>query len=455
MEFSISVSILFLRYLLNTMKRPAYILVFLCATLFTFFCGIAQENASTVGLGWANNSVNTVIFRKNAITSFKEYQFTAYYDANQNLILAKRKLDSGSWQTQKTPYKGNATDAHNAISLAIDGNGYLHVSWDHHNSSLCYAMSKEPLGLKLSEEKSMTGDREDRITYPQFLNLKNGDLLFMYRDGKSGMGSLVINRFDNTIGKWEQLHKNLIDGEGERNAYWQTCVDKAGNIHISWVWRETWDVSTNHDLCYALSKDGGYTWERSTGEKYTLPISIKSAEYAWKIPRKSSLINQTSMTTDKDNNPIIASYWNEGGSTQYQIVFIENDQWKKINTGFRKSGFELGGGGTKKIPISRPEILSSPKNGKTLHLLFRDGERGNKISLAHCTYPYNSPWKVEDITSFSVGEWEPNYDLELFSKEGKLHIFTQNVTQKDGEGLANIKPTPIKIIEIKKLPHSK
>ncbi len=438
---------------MKTMKKPALSLVFLCVTLCTFFCGSAQEKATTVGLGWANNSVNTVIFRKNAITSFKEYQFTAYYNADQNVVLAKRKLNSSSWQTQKTPYKGNATDAHNAISLAIDGDGFLHVSWDHHNSPLRYAKSKEPLGLELSEEKPMTGSREDRITYPQFLNLKNGDLLFMYRDGESGRGSLVINRFNTTTRKWEQLHKNLIDGEGERNAYWQACVDKAGNIHISWVWRETWDVSTNHDLCYALSKDGGNTWERSNGEKYILPITAKSAEYAWKIPQKSSLINQTSMTTDQDNNPIIANYWNEDDTTQFQIVFLNCGQWKKINTGFRKSGFELGGGGTKKIPVSRPEILWSPKNGENLYLLFRDGERGNKISLAHCSYPYHSPWKVKDITSYSVGEWEPNYDLELFSKEGKLHIFTQNVTQKDGEGLVNMEPTPIKIIEIKKLPH--
>ena len=64
-------------------------------------------------------------------------------------------------------------------------------------------------------------------------------------------------------GKWERIQDVLIDGEGNRNAYWQMHVDENGIIHISWVWRETWMVETNHDLCYAQSADGGHTWRKS------------------------------------------------------------------------------------------------------------------------------------------------------------------------------------------------
>ena len=102
-----------------------------------------------------------------------------------------------------------------------------------------------------------------------------------------------------------QLSDNLIDGEGKRNAYWQACVDDKNIIHISWVWRESPDVASNHDLCYARSKDGGVTWENSRGKKYQLPINATTAEYAWHIPQNSELINQTSMSADKSGNPII------------------------------------------------------------------------------------------------------------------------------------------------------
>jgi len=280
-----------------------------------------------VGSGWAKNSVNTVIFRKNSVTSNKKYQFTAYYDANSNLILAKRKLNSSKWETHKTNYSGNTQDAHNAISIALDGKGYLHVSWDHHDSQLKYAVSKSPLGLELGKPEQMTGIFEDKVSYPQFYNLADGDLLFMYRSGQSGKGSLVINYFNNKSRNWQQVHSNLIDGENKRNAYWQAAVDNKGNIHLSWTWRESWDVATNHDIGYAISSDKGKTWKKTTGEIYKLPITQASSELAWKIPQESNLINQTSMDVDEQGNPFIATYWQENGSTQFQILYQRDGKW--------------------------------------------------------------------------------------------------------------------------------
>jgi len=334
---------------------------------------------SYIGKGWSNNSVNAVKFRKNALTTFKDYQFVAYYDNESYLVLGKRKLNSPTWKTVQTKYKGNTKDAHNSISIAIDGTGYLHVSWDHHNTQLRYAKSKEPLSLELGKEIKMTGKQENKITYPEFYNLPNGNLVFFYRSGESGRGNLVINSYDINSKKWNQLQHNLIDGENKRSAYWQTCVDAKGTIHMSWVWRETWHVETNHDLCYAKSLDGGKNWEKSTGEKYNLPITLTTAEYAYKIPQKSNLINQTAMCADKNGNPYIATYFNENKITQFQVVYLKNNQWKKANTNFRKTPFNLGGGGTKKIPISRPDIfIDDSEKDNIIYILFRDQERNNK-----------------------------------------------------------------------------
>ena len=422
-------------------------------------CGVHQKNitpkVSTVGLGWSSNSVNTVIFRQNAITTHKNTQFTAYYDADSNLILAKRELPNGAWVTAKTQYTGNTADAHNTISIAVDGEGFLHVSWDHHDNELRYAISKTPLGLVLGDKIGMTGIDEQKVSYPQFYNLTNtGGLLFMYRSGQSGRGVLVLNSYDVLTKKWTQLHQNLIDGENLRNAYWQAYVDLKGTIHLSWVWRETYDVATNHDIAYARSLDGGVTWQKSTGEQYTLPITEASAEYAWKIPQNSSLINQTAMTTDSDGNPYIANYWNEDHKTQYQIVYLDNGNWKKENTAFRTTEFKLGGGGTKKIPISRPEIFIDKQSGKKItYLLFRDDTKGSKISLAYKNLQEVSDWQLLDLTEKSVGDWEPNFDKELFKKTGKLHIFQQEVIQVDGEGLKAKKATPVQVIELNKLPY--
>jgi len=422
--------------------------LFLILMLFSTMVN-AQTNTelSEIGLGWSNNSVNTVIFRNNAITTYKNFQFAAYYNPEGKMVLAKRKLNAKKWDVTVTPYSGNVKDAHNSISIVVDVEGYVHVSWDHHDTPLRYAKSKKPLSLELGVEQAMTGQEEAKVTYPEFHNLPNGNLLFCYRSGASGRGNMIMKVYDVKTQKWTSLQNNLIDGENKRSAYWQICVGKKG-IYLSWVWRESWDVSTNNTICYAFSADGGKTWEKSSGEKYQLPITKASAEVAWAVPQNSSLINQTAMTVDKYGNPYIASYWDNNGVPQYKVVYFAKDKWNLINTDFHKNAFHLGGGGTKSIPISRPEILVRKS---MLYLLFRDQERANKISLAYTHLDKNN-WEIQDISSFSVGQWEPNFDKELWNKKKQLHIFSQNVSQADGEGILNVVPQPVEVLEIKNLP---
>ena len=177
-----------------------------------------------------------------------------------------------------------------------------------------YCRSIAPHSLELGEKEPMTGVDEGNVTYPEFYLLSGGDLLFAYRSGSSGRGNLVMNRYSLKEKKWSRVQDVLIDGENKRNAYWQLYVDELGTIHLSWVWRETWHVETNHDLCYARSFDNGVTWYKANDKKYDLPIRLGNAEYACRIPQNSELINQTSMSADAGGNPYIASYWRDPDS---------------------------------------------------------------------------------------------------------------------------------------------
>jgi hypothetical protein len=404
------------------------------------------------GVGWASNSINTVVFRKNSLVTWRDTQFVAYYDAQKYVVLAKRKHGTTNWTVKKTAYQGNADDAHNSISIMTDGEGYLHMAWDHHNNPLRYCRSIHPGSLDLTLMMTMTGHEEKVVSYPEFHKLNNGDLLFLYRSGESGNGNLIINRYSVKNKKWSVLQNNLINGEGERNAYWQAHVDTHGTIHISWVWRETWDVSTNHDLCYARSSDGGDTWETSVGKKYDLPITVKTAEYACRIFQQRELINQTSMVADENGNPIIATYWREEDSKipQYHLVYKDARGWQKVSLNFRSTPFSLFGGGTKQIPVSRPQILFGGGDKKNfLLLVFRDLERGSKVSVAIIDRLRDMHWEIINLTGQSVGSWEPTYDTERWTTNSELHLFLQNVTQVDGEGKANSEPQPVQILEWK------
>lgn len=396
--------------------------------------------------GWARNQINTVVFRKNSLTSDGKYQYAAFYNEEGKVVLAKRRLGTARWDTRVTQYVGDVADAHKSISIAVDRSSFLHVVWNQHNSRLQYCRSRYPRSLELSAEMAMIGDKENSVTYPEFHNLPHGDLLFLYRDGSSGKGNLVINRYDAGKRKWLRVQDGLIDGEGSRSAYWQATVDQLGTIHLSWVWRETSDVWTNHDLCYAKSTDGGLTWTKSFGEKYQLPITALSAEYAIRIPEGSDLINQTSMSTDAYGQPYIATYWRTEGTTvpQLRLVYSDGRGWRMSQITHRREPFTLRGVGTRRIPLSRPQVVV---NSKHVLVVFRDAERGNRITIASSEDLEQSRWSLTDLLEIDVGLWEPTYDPIVWDVRKELHLFVQKVGQGEAESLEKLRPQMVSVLE--------
>jgi hypothetical protein len=148
-----------------------------------------------------------------------------------------------------------------------------------HACPLIYFRATTPNDVEsLEQVKSMVGDYENRCTYPSFMRDKNERLIFTYRDGSSGNGNQIWNVYDESTQTWSRLlEKPLFDGQGAMNAYFVgPTLGADGYFHVCWVWRDTPDAATNHDLSYARSPDLIH-WEKSTGEPYELPITIETA----------------------------------------------------------------------------------------------------------------------------------------------------------------------------------
>src|SRR5438046_87580 len=85
-----------------------------------------------IGDAWAQNSINTTVFRNDPVTTFGDKQYAAYYNPEGHIVIATRTIGQTDWQPTVTPLEGNLKDAHRVISIIADGDGYLHISWDHH-----------------------------------------------------------------------------------------------------------------------------------------------------------------------------------------------------------------------------------------------------------------------------------------------------------------------------------
>ena len=56
-------------------------------------------------------------------------QYVAYYDHDRFLTIAQRKLDSNQWKYHRFPVQmGWQTGSHAKLSLALDRQGYIHIT---------------------------------------------------------------------------------------------------------------------------------------------------------------------------------------------------------------------------------------------------------------------------------------------------------------------------------------
>ena len=403
------------------------------------------------GDGFAGSSVNVLANSQHTLFTHRRTQFAAFYAADGTLVLARRTIGSDTWETHRTAHRGRVADAHNTVALVVDGSGTLHVAWDHHGDPLNYARSTAPGSLELGPREPMTGQLEARVTYPAFLRLPDGDLLFAYRDGASGRGNLVLNRYATAERRWTQVHANLIDGENVRSAYPSLHVDGHGALHLAWVWRESADVATNHDIAYARSTDGGKTWTSARGSPLTVPMTLASADYALRVGQNRSLMNPPTVTAGRDGRPLIANYWAPEGSDipQYHVLRFDGTSWSATQVTRRTTPFLLAGTQTKRPPLSRAVLVSETpwRRPTSAHLVFRDDERGGRAVVASCAdiEAAQPEWHTSDLTAGSVGAWEPSHDPEQWRRLRQLHLLLQSVTQQDGVDTraANVAPSTV------------
>lgn len=290
-------------------------------------------------------------------------QYAAYYDAAHQMTVATRLLGERKWQTQKLESKVG-WDSHNYLTMAVDAAGALHLAGNMHCVQLIYFRTETPGDITTLKRLPMTGQQEARCTYPIFLRDAAGRLVFQYRDGGSGNGSQIFNVYDAAAKTWSRmLQTPLFDGEGKRNAYLQGPVVGPDRLfHVVWVWRETPDCATNHDLSYARSRDLVH-WETAAGQPLKLPMTLKTAGLIVDpVPTGGGMINGgQKLVFDAKKRPLIAYHKSDAaGNMQVYVARFEGDRWnRQVLTTWTKPVTFSGGGSMPFIGIgvSPPQRL--------------------------------------------------------------------------------------------------
>jgi hypothetical protein len=318
----------------------------------------------------------------NCLISDGKYQYIAFYDGEHRMTIGKRELGGADWDFVRLPERVG-WDTHNRVILFQDRKGYLHVTGNMHCRPLRYYRTKAPTDIHTFEPiHKWTGEHEDRVTYPSLLKLHDGSIYMMYRHGGSGNGMRILIHYDEQTKQWAKTVPALTNGMDRNptcNAYpfgvpaqgtageipkSGILEDKEGLWHIAWCWRETPDVVTNFDVCYAKSPDRGVTWKTWDGLDLKLPVTPENAGVVERIPQKSGLMNGGTLVVDGQGLPYISyTRFDKDGYNQIYVTTPLEGRWKIIQLTDWKHRFYFEGRGTipKSPPVPRLYITEDEK----------------------------------------------------------------------------------------------
>jgi ribosomal protein L24E len=285
-------------------------------------------------------------FGPGALTTYRGWQYAAYWDAARQVSVARRQLPDGPWAVVSLPgYQRSETgnrgfgDGHEKVSLGVSPDGVIHLAFDHHVDTLHYRVTRPgaanapashawDANLFGPVRDSLGGPTIKGVTYPAFLT-DGADFSLYLRTGGSGGGDSHF--FEYVSGRWQInsaragqfIDRKWSGGDRQLNAYPQGMVIHKGRRHLTWCWRDTPLKTTNHDLCYAYSDDNGKTWHAGDGTR----IATRGTKFitadtpgvtVWKIPPGTAYINGGSMTVDNDGRVHVLVKSEDGSPAHFQ-----------------------------------------------------------------------------------------------------------------------------------------
>ena len=336
-------------------------------------------------------------------------QYAVWVAPDRVPYVGKRARPDGEWQAVSlAAVMGNplaapvAEDLHNVFAVAVDSLGYVHVAGNMHDHPLRYVRSQRPGDITAWAPAQVAGPAT-RVAYPSFVALPDGTLQFWRREGMSGDGAVVMDALAPGEEQWRSLGV-ILDGRPSAESPYlhHVAVDPgSGTIHLMFEWRGTGEASTNHDVGYARSRDGGGTWETSDGRRIPSPITHDNAEIVLDTAATGSgLVNGGGLTVDDEGRPhgIVVV---EAPGTPRRLVHLwhDGDEWQES---------ELDGA----TVLGRPAIaglrdgsvwLLGVADGRLRAVDVSEGDRGRDVTLAHVP-----------------PGWEPTFDSQALALDGTV-----------------------------------
>ena len=454
---------------------------------------VVDANALIMPSGAAyGRTINGAAFQVQAVQTVGGHQYTSWYtnDSGYSVMFGRRTVSGtqvGEWEAVNTGSRfingKGSWDGHNVIAFGIaKDDGSIHMSWDLHGQNIRYRRTAAgiatsgsgwgPSMFQPEQDHLGTGTVIGGATYPNFINKPDGGLLLAVRRGSSGNGDNWLYDYDD--GSWHDdrlmmsrsgtfvdLYNPVSSPSRSRNGYWNGFdYGPDGRLHVTYTYRESSLGYANHDLNYASSADGGFTWTNNAGHviadtRSNQPITIASpGQTIQPLDRQQSLINQQTQIVMGDGS-VHAVMWHRrpdapwatgdpvyslGDSAYYDYV---RDPLSGVWTRHQIPGLV----GTRSTLARTADdtlycvFVAPTEPGTTINAA--NGASGRRLTIAAATKAAGwSDWRIVYRDHLRDYVSEPRVDADRLLESGVLSVFAQENTPFTGAT-----GTPLRILD--------
>ena len=389
------------------------------------------------------------------------YDLTSYWNSAKYLVIGKRTGGPGNawtWYTYDATGgnpmgagdplgpcgAGGPTglpDGHHSSSLAVDSNGYIHLSFNNHASPHNYRKSTLPIdtfvGVFGAVQYMVSAVFEDQLTYPMFITDPAGALYFLYRRGISGLGDTYFLAYNAATGLWSPAPGGDANGKilagvaVDQSPYpfrfptFDPTFGSGGFMYLAWHWRtsDTGGVESNGDTNHDVScmRWNGTTWTRVDGTAQTIPATPTNSPIIDPVSINSGMVSFSALLTDLNNRPRLF-YWINDSNDVAQIYMTawSGTAWVKTAiSGF--SGYSSTGDFQQRT-ISSPLAFVDGDTGE-IYVFYKHTEDWNPgVMVLRSLSPYTS-WTVEEVTTAAMGYGRPQFNQRLWEDEGVFELY--------------------------------
>jgi len=404
---------------------------------------MAFDGIWSLGLAYANSSVNVATFREQSILRLPDSSnLVSYYDENGDVRLdvvdTFGQIRRSLWIEPRLDSQ-LIGDGHCVISLGRSRDGRIHVMYGAHATMPFFVSFDESVLQSISPERVQAMVWPRTVSYPQFYNVRDSLQLWFRADPESAVHRTTYD--ESARGFPLASDALLVPGDADR-VYMNQLAVADGEVALSWVYRlfSSDDLVRNEGLFLARSEDAGVTWKGWNGASIRFPVAHGALPPVVPVPDSRQPLNQTASTFGSDGR-LYVTYYAQDAQGIHQIQLVIFDAFGNLQQNAVVSDntvpFDLSGRGTLVLPLSRPQIAVSERY---VHILYRQNEE--LVIASRATDRLVDAWSYLRLDLGTLGVMEPTFARDTWAVERRLMIFVQEARQGALDTQAQGPPTP-------------